>query len=211
LGGSIARGSDNLEVTADRPHGTFDRIPAEHADAEAFAEALKAGARENHRHPFARYVRGLVKYRAADHKALHRRIEKDVAKYRRHGGVDRNDGSAARVADAFGLVLAAGRLAQRYRALPKRFRCVGAATEAYRLYRSNSRPLPPFRERLEALLTHPRAIDLDTTKLTRMSDKKLDKVAGFVRTNRRREREFLLTEKALFRICPDWRPLKRQP
>jgi hypothetical protein len=200
-----------LKIAADRPHGTFDRIPAEHADAGAFAEALKAGARENHGHAFARYVRGLVKHRAADHKALRRRIEKDMARFRRRVGVDRNDGSAARVADAFGLVLAAGRLAQRYGALPKRFRCIGAATEAYRLYRSHSRPLPPFRERLEALLVHPRAIDLDTTKLTRMSEKKLDKVAVFVRTNRRREREFLLTEKALFRICPDWRSLKHQP
>ena len=47
--------------------------------------------------------------------------------------------------------------------------------------------------------------------MTRMSDKKLGKVAVFVRTNRRREREFLLTEKALVRICPDWRFLKHQP
>ena len=88
------------------------------AGSAEYANALTRAAEQNHGHAIRKFLKQLVRARAKDDAALRAWIASRVNGFVEKANIDPNDGSAFRVAEAFGLVYAAGRLAQQYGVLP---------------------------------------------------------------------------------------------
>ncbi|HUE79589.1 MAG TPA: DUF927 domain-containing protein [Sphingomicrobium sp.] len=195
-----------LPIDDDRPYGTFEYLPDGFASSGELADAIKATIEENHGLAIRRYLRLLVTELARDETKLKRSIERWMKQFRRRIGVEGNDGSVARLADAYGLVYAGGLLAKRYGILPPEFQCFAAARHCYRLHLRSVRTLPSFPERLATLVE--KAVDLDEQGLLKIRDAELHRAPAYLRTGRSNERELLVTGKALRRAFPDWNDIK---
>lgn len=105
-------------------------------------------------------------------------VNRCLAQFRKKAGVDENNGSKVRVADAFGLEYAAGRLAKTYTVFPKCLNCLAPALACYRLNpvpRSNlvrlADRLPPIEDRIRQLT------DDEAIRRVPMNGRALGKVA----------------------------------
>ena len=119
----------------DQSGGAIASPPAGFASSGSFVRSIMAAANRNHGVAFHRFLTRLVKRRHEDEEGLRSVIATSLAEFRAAAGADENDGSAWRVADAFGLVATAGQAAVRYGALPRSFRCFEAALNCYRVNR----------------------------------------------------------------------------
>jgi len=147
-----------IPLAEDRPHGIFDKLP-EGMTGHSFANQLVDAAQVNFGLAMPRYVKALVKASAKDREKVIEQINRHIAQFRKRAGVGTNNGAEVRVADAFGLVYAAGRLAKDYEVLPSDLNCLAAALACYRLNRAHHRhpspfakQLPPIGDRIRALL-----------------------------------------------------------
>ena len=201
-GGATADRLLSLDVGL-RDNGIFDRIPRGYPDATAFARTLVAGMAANYGTAMPQFLERLVCDRSANEEALRSRIRRDADDFLEMAQVDRSDGSAVRVAEAFGFVMAAGQLAQDYGALPTGFDCEVPALDAYRLFLASTQRQSPL-ERLIAYSTAPGVMDLDNADRWLAPD--LVTVApGFWRTHPGGQREFLVWPDVFKRAFPDWR------
>ena len=153
------------------------------------------------------FLEGLVAAQQADAKGLRRAIQRSVSKFRAAVGVNTNSGSESRVAYAFGLVYAAGKLAKSFGALPPKWNCLKAARAAYELNRSAIAGLS-WRQRVIRLSRAKGAVDL-SKGLTRLSDDELTAIPAFKAVGRCWRRELLLTPAALEKAFADRRSLFR--
>lgn len=196
-----------LPIGPERPHGVFDFVPEGHSDAAALARALSRGASLHFGTAMRTFLQGLVDARYADAMALRSRIESFQSKFRKAIGADLDSGSATRVADAFGLVYAAGKLAKRYGALPDTWNCLKAARAAYEINRAMV-TAESYRERVVSLAQSDAVVDLSRR---RVSAGELEAAKGLLSVGRGGRRELLLTPKALERTFADRRALFRDP
>lgn len=196
-----------LPIRPERPHGVFDFVPEGHSDAAAFARALSHSASLHFGTAILKFLQGLVYARCVNASALRGTIENFQSKFRKAVGVDMNSGSATRVADAFGLVYAAGKLAKRYGALPGSWNCLKATRAAYELNRA-AVTSETYRERLIGLAKGAAVVDLSRK---RASADELEAAQALLSLGRGGRRELLLTPKALERAFADSRALFRDP
>jgi hypothetical protein len=148
------------------------------------------------------FLRKLVAARAADEAKLKARIVALTNVFREAVGVDDNAGSESSIADVFGLMYAALRLAQSYGALPKRLKPLRAVIKVYGLNRAINGPPPSNFERLHLLAERSGVIHIDATNLQEISDEVLAKAPAVVRTDRHGTILLVLTDKALSRAFP---------
>jgi len=141
-----------LVVPSAWKHGVFVKIPKRYADGGAFAEALSTAASRHHGLAAREFLRRLTADMAKDRSRLQRRLDLWQDKFLKMAGVDRNIGKELRTARAFAAVYAAGKLATRYKILPRSYRCRTAMLTCYQLHRDATAPDIPFRDRLEALI-----------------------------------------------------------
>jgi len=191
-----------LTLPADGEYGVFEFVPDGYGSSGEFARALTQAAERNYGQAIGPYLARLVQDRADDEVTLRKRIEGYIEWFRRDVGVDRNDGVALRVVDAFGLVYAAGRLARRYGILPKALEYKKAVRACYRHHLASVQQRP-FNDRLIALARRPGVIDLDKG-YPDLTDEQLAEVPAFLRTNQAGEREIVLRQQQLKRAFPDW-------
>lgn len=196
-----------IPIAASRSYGAFDKLPKRFKSSRQLAKALEKGFERHHGVAFPRFIERLVQSRHDDLEGLRSEVEATLAKFRAALGIDEDNGSACRVADAFGLVYAAGSLAKRYGVLPSKFKCRAAAKFAYRTH-IESQDRPSFRERLIELSTKLGVIDLDKGKLPKLTDAKFGKVPAFLKTSRSGELEIRMSKRALNRAFPDWDMIK---
>ncbi len=196
-----------IQITPNRPYGAFDALPAGIDDKAQLIETLIAAVSKHHGKAIRRYLRRLVDARYADQRALKQQIATSMETFRTKAGVDRNDGSAVRVADAFGFVYAAGELAKTYGALPKAFNCGKSVMKCYRLHLARSSQGESFEERLLAIASGPRIIDLGKGKLPTLDGEQLGSAVGFIRS-RGGKRELWVDPGGIYRLFPDWKRLK---
>ena len=149
-----------------------------------------------------RYLHGLVTSRAADEDALKVRIEALINEFRDAVGVDDNAGSESSIADVFGLVFAAGTLAQEYGALPAKLKLLPVVVKVYELNRRISSPPPTNVQRLRRLAEHKDAILVDARNLQDLTDEASAAAPALVRTDRSGASELLLTDAGLLRAFP---------
>lgn len=181
---------------------TFDLLPEGYSNSGQFAKELIRSAQRHHGHAIKKFLAGLVKEKADNEKKLRARIRKLVAEFQRQAGVDLNNGSASRVAEAFGLVYAAGSLAKRYQVLPDALAIELAAIKCYRLHLGHlgGRHLA-FRERLLALQGNEKVAAIkkgghcDATSLAYFA-------------GRKGQRELLVPPENIASLFPDWDSIK---
>lgn len=178
-----------------RPHGIFDCVPEGYRTAGEFAEALTRAIGTYHGRPIRRFLEKLVKEHRKDASSLRQKIDGYVADFRKLVNVDSNNGSETRVANAFGLMYAAGRLAKAYGALPKAIKVRNAAEVAYALNRSITETDTP----MEKLFKHSKRTDLIRIRpgrLSKLTETQCNRAPGFIWISPRGERELLITPKA---------------
>ena len=194
-----------IPLLTDRAFGIFDRCPPSYASTGAFADALKQAASENYGHALPHYLQYLVEERARDAEALIARITADVNRFLKRSGINVNDGSQQRVAEAMGLIYAAGRLAQQAGALPRSYRCGPAALSAFILHRAHGRPTVSFDDRLGALARHPNTVDVSKPEAAPLNDKERSRCQVFLYTGRSGNRELVIPTRHINRVFPGWR------
>ena len=128
-------------------------------DGHGYVTQLLNAAHAKFGHAMPKFIKKLVKAAAKDRDTVVKQINRHIAHFRKRAGVDANNGAEVRVADTFGLVYAAGRLAKDYEVLPSDLNCLAAALACYRLNRAHHRhpspfakQLPPIGDRIRALL-----------------------------------------------------------
>jgi len=194
-----------LEVP-DRCTGVFDFIPEGYANAEAFANRQEKAAHRHHGHAIRQFLAELVNERARGEKRLLRQIDKHMKAFRTKAA-SLEGVSTGRVAEAFALVYAAGKLAQRYGALPNDWHCGRAALACYRQMLEMSKRRPSFDLLLDAVLRKPGVVDLDCSNVERLDDNALAAIPAFLKTNRNGQREVLFHPPTLEEAIPGWKAL----
>ena len=201
---NAAAGDRLISLTIDerRPHNSLDRLPLGE-QAGPYVDRLELAAKDNYGTAGPAFLKALVAARASDEAALRVRIKRHVDEFKRKVGADPNDGSASRVAEAFGIVYAAGMLAKAYGVLPKGFRCLAAAKTAYRM----NRPIPEetiMQGQLAQLLSAQGLKKLTKGKrLLKVSDKTFNSTAVFKHTGKGGRQELLVSPRALRAIVPN--------
>ncbi len=191
-----------LKLDERRPYGTFDFLPKGVGDGTQLASRLKAAIAENYGRPIRGFVKRLVKARVADEKALRKSISSWTNKFVAAVGADRNDGSATRVAEAFGIVYAAGELAKQYRVLPAKLHCLEAAISTYRLHLASTGKAI-LTDVLQELAAAGGVIKLDKGKLPKIPDAQLHADAIFIHKGKRGRNELLIHPYALAALRDD--------
>lgn len=195
-----------LEIPQANSFGVFESVPRYYDSSSEFARSLTKAAEENYGHAMRCYLKHLVKKRADDEEKLRKHIAKLMQKFRERARVDRNDGSAMRVADAFGIIYAAGALARRWRCLPKEWAIGPAILTCYQEYRYQPVPQLTFAERLQAIASAEGTLDLSAASSPKPKAIKNAKV--FVWAGRH-GRELLVRPTAIELVIPDWRSVRR--
>ena len=185
-----------------RGNRTFDFFPDGFEDGTKFSRFLTAGMARQHGTAMPHFLQKLVDHKAKDEANLRDGIQRRIDGFLSVLQLDRDDGSVMRVAEAFGLGLAAGKLAQYYGALPIDYDCEAAALACYRLYQASTRRMSCV-ERLYELAANPKVIDLDSRSGGYADADELRSAPGFVRTTRRGRREFLVNPSMFQRLIPD--------
>lgn len=198
-----------LEVPSDRFTGAFDFVPKGYADTAAFANRQERAAHRHHGHAIRQFLAGLVNERAIGEKRLFRQITKDMQVFRAKAASLEGVGSTGRIAEAFALVYAAGKLAQRYGALPNDWHCGKAALACYRQMLETSKRQPSFDLLLGAVLRKPDVVDLDCSSPKQIDNKAFAAIPAFLKTNRNGRREALFHPQTLENTIPGWKALIR--
>ena len=191
-----------------RNNRNFDFIPSEDRDGAAYAARLELAIRENHGTAMPHFVMKLVEEHSKSADALRDAIEARVEAFIEHVQADRSDGSAFRVAQAFGLVAAAGRLAKRFGCLPQNFDPERSVTAAYQLFLASTKRVTR-RDRLLAYLSRPSFIDIDGRKGPFITDEEFETAPGFIRAHRSGKREHLVRKQMFKSAFPDWKAILR--
>lgn len=198
-----------LAMNDSAPYGTFTRIPDGTTPFE-LAGTIRQGIKDNYGTAGPAFLKALVSARVVNETALRARIKRDVDKFKNAVGTDPNDGSASRVAEAFGIVYASGMLAKAYGVLPRGFRCLAAAKTAYKMNRPISEEAI-LTGQLAQLLKTPGLKNLSKGKrLLRMSDSTLHSTAVFVNTGKGGRQELLVSPLAFRAKVPNASSLLKQ-
>jgi hypothetical protein len=190
----------------DRLFGVFDSIPDDEASASEFADALCAAAQASQGAPIQAYLQRLVQDRADDEAGLRERLSRFMQSFRDKSGADPDDGPSVRVADAFALVYAAGRLAQDYGVLPEDWKVGPAILRCFKEHRVGPAAPRSYLEQLEEI-----AAGADVIHLRRGVSVEPELVAAaqvFVR-HRAQGRELLIRAAARQEVLQAWK--RQQP
>ena len=176
--------------------GAFASVPEGFESASDYAQRLGTRAGQYYGSAIRAFLAALVRARAADEAALKAKLQRSITTFVEATGVDRNDGAAMRVVNAFAAVYAAGRLARSYGVLPKAWRSLRAALlPCYQRSLALRAGLEArVADRVQAYITNHRTdlLNLDEAKPPRLSVAELSVHPGFLRTRRGR-RELMMT------------------
>lgn len=202
-----------IDLSPDRKHGVFDELPRDYATAGLFARSLISAANQHHGHAIRIFLQGLVQDRHDDDEALKAKIEGSVQLFQKRANVDLDNGSAARVAEAFGIVYAGGVLAQQYGALPKALKCGRAVLNCYKSYLLGNHEASAVLSILQAI-----ARSKDTAKIgfqkhggTPLPSSSCLEVAPAFLKKVETKRELWIKPDRIHHLIPGWTRLKNKP
>jgi len=197
-----------LQLAVDRPYGVFDSLPKEYSSGSAFADSLIAAAGANHGAAMRGFLEALIEARAENEAGLCEQIEDDIAYFRGRCGVNPNDGAAVRIADVFGLVFVAAKLARHWRVLPQRVPCFDTVMACYRLYKQGGTASVPFVERVQALVADAATLHLGKS-CAQPTAEALAACTAFVK-EANTGYELWIRAKDIETVFPDWKQLHKQ-
>jgi hypothetical protein len=182
------------------PYGIFDSLPEGYQNGIEFSTAIDAAVRDHYGLAFNRFTQELVNKCGSNEAALRQKIQDLLNQFRDTVDVDRDNGSAIRVCDAFGLVYAAGVLAQEAHILPESYCCLEIARDAYARHLA-SRDERTNVARVLDLARSDTVLHVPLGGVRRLTRKELEAYDGVVYTGRT-SRELLLTKSQLERLFP---------
>jgi hypothetical protein len=191
-----------LFIGQEREFGAFDFVPKGFSDSGALATSINHAVAKYYGQPIRHFLAKLVKSSNKAPERLRSRIAQLISTFRGKVGVDPNSGSESRVAEAFGLVYAAGVLAKEYGVLPEAM-CVGPAVRAaYNLNRSGCDELTLVEQILKVAGRKDilRVIDAKPLPVT---NAQLAAAAGVMRVGKKGRRWLMLTGEQLKRLFSD--------
>lgn len=200
-----------IPIGSDRPFGVFDSVPDKFVTSGQFAEHLNQAARKSYGIGIRHLLKHLVADLAKDPADVAQKLKESISYFRRQVGVDLNNGSETRVADAFGLVYAAGKFALRYKAISKHLDPLEATLACYRLNQTaRSKPQDTAAQLVKL------ADDFDSLyetfdKIRDISDEEIEEARAIVREARGGQRELLLTDSQLKRFTLNTRAFFADP
>lgn len=200
-----------VPVVPEQRYGIFDFLPSAYTATGLFADALKRAASQHYGHALPAFIQFLVKRHTTGPKKLGRQIGRLVQRFIQVSGADANDGSKRRVAEAFGLVYAAGRLAKAAGVLPKGYRAMAATLACYRLHCEHGRMTHTFDNRLRILMADTATIDTSITKLAKLSEKDVSACHAFLYVGRSGSRELLIPVAHRTSVFADWNAIRADP
>jgi Domain of unknown function (DUF927) len=103
-----------------RPHKIFTEVPKGFKDSGTLAQHISSQVQRYHGAPIRKFLQALVAARNADENKLIADITEYQEEFLNRIDVDKNNGPELRRANAVGLAYAAGRLARKWDALPKK-------------------------------------------------------------------------------------------
>lgn len=184
----------------DGPHGIFDSLPDGYETGSQFAAAIDGAVRAHYGNAFTQFTKVLVQLRADGEDALGQRIQELLHEFRDAVGVNPDNGSAIRVCDAFGLVYAAGVLAQEHSILPESYRCLEIVRETYARHLA-SRDERTNAARVLDLAQSEKVLHIPLGGAKHLTLTKLERYDGVVYAGRD-AKELLLTKRQLQRLFP---------
>lgn len=193
-----------IPIDTSRPYGIFDCLPKGWANSGDLADHFNVGVRKCHGVGIRKLLQHLVRALAERPEWVSESINGHMIDFRMQVGVDQNDGSETRVADAFGLVYAAGMFAVQVGAVSRRIDPLKAALACYELNRKSRAKPPSHLAQLRKL-----ADDFDTQwikfdcRLPELSDEQVEDATAFVRERREEPYELLLTDRQFLRAFPN--------
>lgn len=197
-----------IPIGDDRRLGVFDDLKDGPQTVADHAAIVISAARANHGHALRHFIAAVAEEVAKDERSFRAKIAALVKQFERHAARWKKLPSE-RVAQAFGLVYAAGVLAKKFGALPDTFRPSASATAACRLHvASREAALAPL-DRLKALHRSGRFYDV-RGKRVELHNGLIAKYAGFIDTGYNGD-ELLLTQEQLLRLSNEPGKFLRHP
>lgn len=187
--------------------GVFGPLPSGYDNYRQFTLSLETAMSEQYGTAMPKFLKKLVERRHKDEAALKASIRRKIDRFKAEVGINDNNGSDVRVAEAFGLVYAAGEFARLHDVLPKGFDCLGSTEHCYTNFRKTVPIRQTLRERLIAIANRPETIWIDPKNLVELSDDAVASAGAFIR-ERKGERLLLMTTAFGKKIFPDWKTLK---
>ena len=173
-----------LFIGQEREFGAFDFVPVGFSDSGALATSINHAVAKYYGQPIRHFLTRLVAAINEDTEALRSRIAHLIGTFREKVGVDPNSGSETRVADAFGLVYAAGVLAKDYGVLPAAMRLGTAVRAAYNLNRSGCDELS-LAEQIVKVAGRKDILHVIDAKPAKVTVEQLTAAAGVLRTGKK--------------------------
>ena len=187
--------------------GVFGELPNGYASYRQFTLAVEDAMSNQYGTAMPKFLMKLVQARHKNEKRLKATIRRKIDEFKAAIGANDNNGSDVRVAEAFGLVYAAGSFARRYGILPRDFDCLGSAKHCYNNFRRTVPIRQSLPERLIAIANRPETKKIDAKNLPKFSDEKVAKIGAFMR-ERKGETLLLITTALGQKMFPDWNALK---
>lgn len=195
-----------IPIPEDRPYGVLDFVPAGYSSPGAFVDAVMSATQNYCGQALPRFLAKLVNERARDEAGLRRKIAGFMEVFRERSGVDNNSGSARRIADAFGLVYAAGKLAEKYRAIPRHYNCGLAVMACYQHHLGRAQAGLSFADRLERLSRRQDVPHLGKGRAPALMDAEYE--TGIFIKEGRNGHELLIRADRIERHIPDWKHIR---
>ena len=187
--------------------GVFGALPSGFDSYRQFTLALETAMSQQFGTAMPKFLRKLLAQRQTNEEQLKDIIRRKIDQFKTEVAVNDNNGSDVRVAEAFGLVYAAGDFARHHGILPRDFDCLGAALHCYANFRSTVPIRQSLRERLIAIVNRPETLTIDRRNLPDFSDEKVAGAGAFIRECKGKTL-LLMTPTFGQKMFPDWDALK---
>lgn len=200
-----------IVIDPERQHGVFDSVPDGFANSGALADHLNQAIRKCYGVGIRQLLCALMIDMIERPQWVEKRLRKLMVRFRKEVGVDGNDGSKTRVADAFALIYAVGMLAIRYKAVSSQLKPLDAALACYKLNQASRAKPPAPLSRLRDLINGWDTLVISYDRLHTMNDKEIESHEAIMRTARSGRNELLLTQRQLDRLFPNSRAFFADP
>jgi hypothetical protein len=124
--------------------GVFDRLPKGFADSGALINYLAKASTQFYGTPIRAFLLCLIQRQARFPRWVPNTVYRYIEAFVDATGIDRNDGPALRVARSFGLIYAAGKLAQLWGVLPSNWKIGWAVMACYQAHISQAAALQGY-------------------------------------------------------------------
>lgn len=211
--GSARAAADRLitiPIATDRKYGVLEHLPDGYEYAADFVRDLLHASSKHYGVAIHAYIRALVNACAQDRTEVMEDIELRMRFFRKRMHKQFPETRKRRVIEAFALVFAGGRMAQKFGVLPKtaKFDCFAAAEACYRMHLQRGSAGLTFMERLKRLADEEDIPNLGQGEVPEITDEQYER--GLFLRDRGASQLMIRTDR-IERYFQDWAKIRSLP